>query len=150
MAVIVGELALHFGLAAASGALGSLGLPLLMSGEGWAVLVCGSFLALGLFLLYRGLRIWREGSLALVVEPDGRARYGGQELCGPGEAAAVRVVRCPATEGADSWRLGLVLSGGRAVALPARYFFLFSCREQARRAADALAEALGTKVQEDD
>jgi hypothetical protein len=149
-ALIVAELVLHFGFGAGCVALGALGLPLLVSGEVLVLVVCGPPLALGLFILYRGLRLWRESLRALVVEPDGRVLYGAHELCGPGEATAVRVVRCPAKEGEDSWRLGLVLPGGRAVALPARYFFLFSSREWARRAANALAKALGAEVREDE
>jgi hypothetical protein len=148
-AAIVGELVLHFGLGVGLVSLGALGTPLIVRGHGEAVMVCAPFLILGAYLLYRGLRILRESSVPVIVERGGRILYGDRELCGPGDAEAVRLVRYPASEGEENWRVGVALADGRTVVLPSRYFFLFSCREGANRLAGALAGALGTEVSED-
>jgi hypothetical protein len=146
---IVGELVLHLGLGGGLAALGALWIPLIVRGYGSAILASAPFLIVAAWLLYRAVRITWESSVPVIVERGGRVIYGARELCAPGDAAAVRLVRCPAKEGADSWRVGLSLADGRTIVLPARYFFLFSCREGAYRFADAFAAALGTEIRED-
>jgi hypothetical protein len=96
-------------------------------------------------LLAHGVTGWRLRATPLVVEPDGRVRYGDGELCPPGSVAAVRIVPDPLSEG-DGHKVSLELTTGAAVELPPPYFESFLTHDHARRFADRFAAALGVGV----
>jgi hypothetical protein len=96
-------------------------------------------------LVFHGVSGWRRRNVPLVIEPDGRVRYGDEELCPAGSVAAVRVVPDPLSEG-DGHKVKLDLTTGVSVELPGPYFDYFLTRDLARRFADELATPLGVDV----
>jgi hypothetical protein len=96
-------------------------------------------------LIFHGVSGWRLRDTPLVVDPDGRLRYGDRELCPAGSVVAVRVVPDPLSEG-DGHKVALEADTGAAVPLPPPYFDAFVTQAHARRFADRLAAALGVPV----
>ena len=96
-------------------------------------------------LVFHAVSGWRLRDTPLVVEPDGRVRYGDRELCPAGSVTAVRVVPDPLSE-ADGHKVALQTDTGAAVGLPPPYFDSFLTQAHARRFADQFAAGLGVPV----
>jgi hypothetical protein len=92
-----------------------------------------------------GIWAWRTRRTPLVIEREGRVRYGEKELCPAGAVRAIRIAP-PRSAEANQCEVYLELDTGTLVSIPSQYFPGFQSPEDARPFANELAEALKVTV----